>query len=399
MGRRAERHEKGKLMVSMKFVNSLSELASPVLTAYLNTQPADASKQPLATESLVWLKKQAKEAAATVHEKEQKRFWRQVERVEEFLIGRKPQEKAVVIVAGTGTWKVVPLHVPVENELHWGQPAVTQLLWLLDEKRPHCIVAVDHKAARFFRYWGGEMERVAERKFTIDVSEWKIQQMGQETGQGIKKARGKQHDTYDDRMEAQYKHLCREAAAQARKIAEAEKLQAIFLVGSDRLTRPMEAEFPKQWRERVVKIKEDFGRLTLPNLQERLAPAIAEWERADESALVKNLLADERKTVVGMDETLTQLQKGKMRTLVLASTVHGDLHECIECGWMDRSADPVCPVCGRERRTVELRDTLPNLARSNNTGIEVVSGLAAERLNQSGGMGGWLRGRTQAQLR
>ncbi|HWF36911.1 MAG TPA: hypothetical protein VG322_00220 [Candidatus Acidoferrales bacterium] len=84
-------------MVSMKFVNSLSELASPVLTAYLNTQPADASKQPLATESLVWLKKQAKEAAATVHEKEQKRFWRQVERVEEFLIGRKSQERAVVI--------------------------------------------------------------------------------------------------------------------------------------------------------------------------------------------------------------------------------------------------------------------------------------------------------------
>jgi len=386
-------------MVSVQFVNSLSELATPVLTAYLNTQPADASKQPLAVESLVWLKKQAKEAAATVHEKEQKRFWRQVERVEEFLIGRKPQGKALVLFAGVGTWKVLPLQVAVENELHWGQPAVTQLLWLLDERKPHCVVAVDHKAARFFRYWGGEMEKVAERKFAIDVSQWKTKQMGQEAGQGIKKTRGAQHDTFDDRMAAEYKHLCREAAAQARKIVEAEKLQAVFLVGSDRLTRSMEAEFPKQWRERVVKIKEGFARLTLPDLQARLTPMIAEWERTSEQKLVKNLLADERKTVVGMDETLTQLQKGKMRTLVLASTVHGDLHECIECGWMDRSADPVCPVCGRERRTVELRDTLPNLARNTNTGIEVVSGMAAERLNQSGGMGGWLRGRTQAQLR
>ena len=161
-------------MVSMKFVNSLSELASPVLTAYLNTQPSDASKQH-AGDGIVGVAEEAgqREAAATVHEKEQKRFWRQVERVEEFLLGRKPQEKAVVIVAGIGTWKVVPLHVAVENELHWGQPAVTQLLWLLDEKRPHCIVAVDHKAARFFRYWGGEMEKVAERKFAIDVSEWR----------------------------------------------------------------------------------------------------------------------------------------------------------------------------------------------------------------------------------
>lgn len=386
-------------MVSTRFVDSLSEMAAPVLTAYLNTQPPDASKQPLATESLVWIKKQAKEVAETLPEKEQKRFWRQVGRVEEFLLGRKPLEKALVIFAGTGTWKVAPLHVPIANELHWGRPAVTQLLWLLDESKAHCIVVVDRKGARFLHYWRGEFEKMAERKFAIDVSEWKVKQMGQESGQGVKKARGAQHDTYNDRMEAQYKHLCRETAAQAKRIAEAGNLQAIFLVGSDRFTRPMEAEFPKQFRGRVVRIKEDFGGLPLPELQERLAPRIAAWERESESALVKNLLADERKTVVGMDETLTQLQKGKMRTLVLASTVHGSLHECIECGWMDRSADPVCPVCGRERRSVELRETLPDLARSTKTGIEVVSGKAADRLNQSGGMGGWLRGRTQAQLR
>lgn len=386
-------------MVSTRFVQTLSEMAAPVLTAFLNTQPADPSKQPLAAESVVWLKKQAKEAGQMVHEKEQKRFWRQVRRVEEFLTGRQPQEKALAIFAGSGTWKIVPLQMHVENELHWGHPGTTQLLWLLNENKPQCVVAIDHNAARFFRYWGGEMEKIAERKFAVDISQWKTKQMGQEAGQGIKKARGAQHDSYQDRMEAQYKHFCRDAAAQARKLAETEKLQAIFLVGSDRLTMPMEAEFPKSWRERVARVKEDFGKLSLPNLQERLGPRIAEWERTSEQKLVENLLAEERKAVIGLDETLAQLQKGKMRTVVLASTVHGDLHECIECGWIDRSADPVCPVCGRERRTVELRETLPTLARSNNTGIQVVSGMAAEQLSQSGGMGGWLRGRTQAQLR
>ena len=199
-------------------------------------------------------------------------------------------------------------------------------------------------------------------------------------------------------MEAQYKHLCREAAAQARKIAEAEKLQAIFLVGSDRLTRPMEAEFPKQWRERVVKIKEDFGRLTLPICKRG-------WRRNRGVGTCKRIGAGEESSCGraqnggghGRDaEPVAEGQNADPR-----ACKHGArrLHECIECGWMDRSADPVCPVCGRERRTVELRDTLPNLARSTNTGIEVVSGLAGEKLSQSGGMGGWLRGRTQAQLR
>src|SRR5581483_9306046 len=103
-------------MVSTRFVESVTELASPVLTAYLNTQPTDPSRRPLEEEALVWLKKQAKEAAKTVHEKEQKRFWRQVERIENILMARKPQEKALVVFAGAGTWKVAPLQVRVENE-------------------------------------------------------------------------------------------------------------------------------------------------------------------------------------------------------------------------------------------------------------------------------------------
>jgi peptide subunit release factor 1 (eRF1) len=270
---------------------------------------------------------------------------------------------------------------------------------MLNENKAHCVVVLDRKGARFFRYWKREMTKLAEHQFAVDMSQWKEKNLGHVSIEGMKKARGSQRDTYERRVDAQYKHMCRETAAEARKISEKEKLEAIFVVGSDRMTRPMEAEFPKQLRERVVRIKEDFGGLPLAALQERLAPVIAAWERQDEAETVKHLLADERKAVVGLDETLAQLQKGKMRTLVLARSVHGNLHECIECGWMDRSADPVCPVCGRERRSVELREMLPDLARRENTGIEVVSGAAAEQLDKAGGMGGWLRGRTQAQLR
>lgn len=386
-------------MVDKRFVASLSELSGPLLTAYLNAQPSDPSQQPLAAEAVVWMQKQAKALAGSIPEKERKAFEKQVARIIEFFQDRKPEEKALAIFAGAGTWKTVPVQLRVENELHWGRPAATQLLWLLSEHKPHCVVVVDRKGARFFRHWCGEMEQLAIRKFAVDIPEWKKKDQGHVTAEGIKKTRGSQRDTYEQRMAAQYKRMCRETAVYANRLSETKKLLEVFIIGPERLAGAIEQEFPKRFRERVRVIKEDFGGLSQAELQQRLAPRIAEWEIEREAAMVKNLLAEERKAVVGLDETLTQLQKGKMRTVVLANTVHGELHECIECGWMDRSADPVCPVCGRERRSVELRETLPDLARSKNTGIEVVSGRAAEELIHSGGMGGWLRGRTQAQLR
>lgn len=386
-------------MLDNKFVASLSELPGPLLTAYLNTQPPDASKQPLAAEAVVWMKNEAKALTESIPEKQRKAFEKQMARIAEFFEDRKPEEKALAIFAGAETWKIVPLHVTVENELRWGRPASTQLMWLLSENKPHCVLVVDHKGARFFRYWCGGMEQLAIRKFAVNISEWKRKDLGHVSGEGVRKTRGSQRDTYEHRMDAQYRRICRETAAYAKRLCEAKKLQAVFVVALGRLAEPIEQEFPKQFRERVNIIKEDFGGLSLAELQQKLAPKIAECEIERETAMVKNLLAEERKAVVGLDETLTQLQKGKMRTVVLANTVHGELHECIECGWMDRSADPVCPVCGRERKSVELRETLPDLARNKNTGIEVVSGRAAEELIHSGGMGGWLRGRTQAQLR
>lgn len=382
-----------------KTVTSLLELPGPLLTAYLNTLPSDSSVQPLKGDVQVWFKKQAKALAKSVRENEREAFEKQVARTEQFLVDRKVEEKALVILAGPATWKVIPLHTAVDNELHWGEPALTQLLWLLNENKPHCVVAVDHKGARFFRYECGEMVQLAERRFKIDISQWKKKEMGKVAGQGVAKTRGSQRDDYQHRMDAQYKRLWRATAIRAKQLCEAAKLQTVFLVGSERMTIPIEAEFPKQLRERVIRINEDFGGLSLPELQHRLAPSITKWEAEHETALVANLLAEDRKAVVGLDETLTQLQKGKMRTVVVAHMMNEHLRECIECGWMDRSADPVCPNCGRERRPVELWDTLPALARSKHTRIEVVSGKAAEQLNQSGGIAGWLRDRTQMQLR
>jgi peptide subunit release factor 1 (eRF1) len=103
------------------------------------------------------------------------------------------------------------------------------------------------------------------------------------------------------------------------------------------------------------------------------------------------LLASERGAVTGIDETLALLQEGKIRTLILARELNASLQRCVNCGHIDRSADPVCSSCKAARESVFLRDVLPDLAASSNAEIEVVSGEAARKLQEVGGIGGWLR--------
>src|SRR2546430_15546567 len=93
--------------------------------------------------SITWLKEAAKSLEPSLAAAEQVLSREQLNRIEEFLRDRHPHEKSVAVFAGRNAWQFVPLQVAVNNDLRWGAPAVSQLLWLVDEHRPHCIVVVD----------------------------------------------------------------------------------------------------------------------------------------------------------------------------------------------------------------------------------------------------------------
>jgi release factor family 10 len=386
-------------MLNAEQLQSLSQLTPPVLTAYLDTKPVSASSGGPASAYIPWLKKEAKIATRSLRPGEQELFKAQVARVEEFLHDRTPREKGLIILAGPKTWELLPLKRQVENELRWGRPALSQLFWLLSENKPHCLVVVDRTGARFFRYWFGDMTELGQMEFVIDISQWKKKELGHVAGQGVQKTRGTQRDTHRHRMDAQFARLYREAAERTKNLCEKDGCTAVFLVGSDRLIKPIAAEFPKQFPHPVIAIEEDFGSLSLPELRKRLGSRITRWENDHQLAMIDALLAEQRRAVVGFDETLALFQERKLRTLIVTRELNQSLHKCSECDWMDRSADPACPRCRRERFAVNLRDVLPELSWRTKTLVDVVGGKAAEHLNEAGGMGGWLRDRTQAQLR
>jgi hypothetical protein len=101
-----------------------ANLPSPVLTIYLNTSGTDASRHPRKRTDQAWFLDTTETLRRTLAHSDAKQFGRQVNRVRQFLEERHPAEKAVAIFAGAKTWQVVPLQVPLTNELHWGKPKI-----------------------------------------------------------------------------------------------------------------------------------------------------------------------------------------------------------------------------------------------------------------------------------
>ena len=377
-------------MLSTSRLESLSQLPSPLLTAYVRTTPEEASLQGSEPRYLHFLKEEAKSLVKKLRSKEQELFSKELERVMEFLSQPK-SHGSLVIFAGPSVWQVVALQVEVKDELSWGNRALGQLFWLAGEHKQYGIVAVDHKSARFFRYFLHEIVEGPEKTFSFEISGWRQKDLGKVTSEGMSITHGTQRDVFDKRMKNQYVRLCREAAQQAATFFAANHPAAIFLIGPDKLTATIEAKFPRTSRLPFVRVDQDLARLSPPELRKHLEPRIADWEREHDKVLITALTEDPRGTIVGFGETLLQLQRGMVRTLVVARDFDAAVQQCRECNWKGQCADRVCPLCQGELGNTTLRGVLPELLLKHAVGLEVVSEAPAQRLKQLGGMAGWLR--------
>ena len=156
-------------MLDATLIDLLPKLEPPILTVYLDTNPAKASNQGTPSGARIWLKSQGKALQADVPRVEQKVFRKQLERVDRFLETRPKRERGIMVVAGPKVWRVLQLQVDVDNELHWGGVVRTQLLWLLDEHQPCGVAVVDRSGASLLSVldgWRWQSKRPSSLKST-----------------------------------------------------------------------------------------------------------------------------------------------------------------------------------------------------------------------------------------
>lgn len=143
-------------MVLVDQVRAMEKIREAILTVHRNTGNQSSSRHPRVPACLAWFRKEADRVLSALRHPEKKEFFRETRRVERFLESRRPEERALVIFAGKKIWSVIPLQTGVENEMHWGKPALAQSFRLLNGHPAVGVLVVDHQAARLFMHRLGE---------------------------------------------------------------------------------------------------------------------------------------------------------------------------------------------------------------------------------------------------
>ncbi|NLT68528.1 MAG: hypothetical protein GXX84_18170 [Acidobacteria bacterium] len=375
-------------------ISHLPHLPSPILTAYIDINPGNPRNQSTPRGYMKWLKSTGRALSEELPPSERKAFETQLDRISRHLKTADPGSRGLVLFAGPQTWEEIPLQVEVRDELHWGKPSLQQMAWVLDEHRLRGAVLIDGSGARFLRFFLGTIAEDPPLEFTLDISSWRMPHMVKPSTSPVAKRAGIERDRVAARIEEQRKRFLKRLSDRIADWANEGQIRPVLLVGEAEEIEFVAQSMPEDLRDRIATLPKVLTRISSGEINKRLQPLLTSWEREYEAALVKDLISNEgssHQAVTGLDETLDQIQKGNVRELVVARGLTGSVNQCVNCGWIDASGGPVCPVCGSGRQVRALRTVIPELALSQSAAIEIVAGKAASDLRTAGGIGAWLR--------
>jgi peptide subunit release factor 1 (eRF1) len=366
------------LVLKMGEIKELADLApeKATLSLYLNTdRAADPNREY--KQFLHGLLRNAEERGADP---------RDIERVSRYFDREfTGQARTVAVFAhdGNDLWRVYELQLPlpdlvVVNDL----PFVAPLLYLMEDNEQQCVVLLDKEKARIFGFYMGEFEDLGE---LINENLHGKQKQG-----GWAQARMARHHLWGVK-----EHL--------KKVAEV--LLALFLQRDfDRLligipTPELEPLFEKAlhpWlQERIgawfdLRMYADTGEIKKEILE--IQDHLEEEEEAEALRRLRESLGPGKMGVAGVSETLFEMQRGSLETLILKKGLQLPGRECIACHYLDANpeAGEECPICeGKVRMLPDITGEIVKMALGHGVKLRFVVG--DDDFEAMGNIGGILR--------
>jgi len=369
--------------------------ANPILSVYLHTDP---SEDPKASHR-IWLKDALKHQEAQLSGDDQKAFREAAERVNAHIADQRPQGKSWAAFVGSEVFMEHHLQVPMENEVQWGRPELTQLEWMLEEYGPYGIVLVDSETLRFFVAVMNEITELEDRKLEIDTSEWShkdmmppSQRQGSPTRGSVRG--GNLREEYQQRVAEHTEHFWKDATSILQQMKTRHDADGLVIGG------------PKDVRERFMsalgaEADRVIGEINIrvgapaPDVLKASVPVIQEHERETEKDRVNQLLeraSTSAKASVGLEPTLKMIQEGRADQVIVNRRLDEPLQECADCQYVTTMDHETCPNCsGPSLKSGTLRGLLPVLLRRYGTDLEIVQAEAADQLADHDGIGTLLR--------
>jgi peptide subunit release factor 1 (eRF1) len=351
------------------------------LSVYLDTSPRRIAGQAY----LLSVRDGCSELRAGIAAADEDAFEVARAQVENYLVDQfEPQSRGLALFAASGTDEilVVPLPAAPTDQVVWAErPYIAPLEAMLDEYERVAVALFDAERTRLFTVFLGAIES---QQLFIDSVPGK-----QATGGwfGLEQTRFARHR--EDHVRRHAERTARALMALLRK----HSFDRLLLAGPDESLAVLKRELPRPLRTRLA------GTISVPlfasdaEVLEATVSAAESIERRTEQRLVDELLeaAATPHVVLGLVGTLNALADGRVHLLLITDRLDTPGGACPRCGRLVAD-EHLCPACGVEGQPlVSLHEAIVEQALAQKTKIETVSGPAAARLEEHGGIGAWTR--------
>jgi peptide chain release factor subunit 1 len=319
--------------------NELRELAgfvstgSPVLSLYLDTDLTQQLKEKC--------KLVLRDLLESVGDSASDEDIAKVERFFDLEYDWQARGIAIFTAADQDFWRVYPLDLPVESEMHAGDRLYLRpMTQVMAQSQRYGMLLLDRESARFFLTSLGQIE---------ETSEWIGQDLKRHKQGGFAAARFQRHV---DKQAEQNLKLAAEATA---RFCQEHHCQGLILGGADETLAQFQEMLPKALRKQIVGTLPFDMTAALTEIQERCAELIRAREQGRQQKLVEDLVTAAAKgggAVTGLADTFYMAHQGRAHTLVVERGFEVEGYLCGDCGYV--SADPIskCPLCGGEPQPI-----------------------------------------------
>jgi hypothetical protein len=334
-----------------------------ILSIYVNVDQSDAANLNRGFETRVdaLCRKAAENQDSDEANKE--RFRSECKRVKAFLRDYVPKGKSLVVFSDSKQdfWWQRDLQVELPSGARWSQqPWVRPLLEVIEDNDRIAVVLIDKQRARVLAADAAGIQELAE--IVSDVPNKHV-------------TTGTDHIWSQTQMERDHtKHVqwhAKRVADELTSLVERTRLSRIVVGGPVEATSVFAAELPKR-------------------LQQMIAGAISGPVDAGRDRLLAELdlvreKAENDRAVLGVSDTLSAIQEGRIYRLVVARDFRTEGKECSSCNVLLADGNDDCPFCqGKLEPAPDLINRASRRVLDMGGKVNLVSGEAASRMADAG---------------
>ena len=291
----------------------------------------------------------------------------------------RPENRGVAIFAALdgSFFEALQFNAPVRNQLELGDhPIVGQLREIVEANRRQTLLLVDRRKLRLVTV----SMNVVEEDRSIVKEEYPASHDVKAGGEAAK--------DHQDHKAEEARQFFREFATEVQNHDRTWKPVAYVLLGTTENTSHFREFLPQPIVERIHHVAHASLDESPTALMTRLADYFESQSmraRAESIDALRERMKTGHYAAAGVDDTLEQLQEGKVETLVITRDLEGEGGQCTQCKFVLARTSGPCPYCGGSLRNgIDLAESMIRIATQQEAGVAFVEGDVLRELDGVG---------------